>query len=68
MYAAPSSSSDIALLTLSWINEQLRLEAARRQAETEWCDEATSSLRRQWLMALAGTLCGLGVLIVRLYA
>lgn len=67
MYATPAPPSDLSILTLSWINEQLRLEASRRQVIEEWDDAATESLRRQWWVAVAGTLCGLGVLLVRLY-
>lgn len=61
-------ASDIAFLTVSWINEQLRLEAARRELEYGWNPPDLLSWRRQALMMLAGGLCGIGLLLVRIYA
>ena len=66
MYAA-SPSADIAYLTLSWITEQMRLEAARRELN-EWEDAPSPSWQRQAIVVLAGGLCGIGLLVMRLCA
>jgi len=65
---AACTSADIAYLTLSWINEQLRLEAERREQEDAGNLPRFLSWRRQALMVLAGGLCGIGLLLARIYA
>jgi hypothetical protein len=65
---AACPTSDIAFLTVSWINEQLRLEATRRELVDAWDPPTLLSWRRQALMVLAGCLCGIGLLLVKLYA
>jgi hypothetical protein len=66
MYVA-SPSPDIAYLTLSWITEQMRLEVARRELDA-WEEAPSASWQRQMLVALAGGLCGIGLLVIRLCA
>jgi hypothetical protein len=66
MYAA-RPSADIAYLTLSWITEQMRLEAARHELD-EWEDATSPMWQRQAIVALAGGLCGIGLLLMRLCA
>ena len=65
---AACPATDIAFLTVSWINEQLRMEAARRELLDTWDTPNLFSWRRQVLMVLAGSLCGIGLLLVRIYA
>jgi len=60
-------SADIAFLTVSWITEQLKLEAARRDLEANREDRGLLTWRRQVLMAIAGCLSGAGLLLFRLY-
>jgi hypothetical protein len=64
MPAAPSSQ--IAILTLSWINEQLLLELDRRIAAE--IRPASSFWRRQAQAILSLVVCGVNLITLRIFA
>jgi hypothetical protein len=67
MHAA-NPSAEIAILTLSWVNEHLRLQAARQQLDA-WVDRSPPTWQRPLLLlALVWGLCGVGLVTIGLCA